>query len=121
MKTQPASSDNNKVEEKNYLPSELLWRAAELICQKDTEIPPIEAEPTSHEMLGLAIGILRRRKNISRFQLAQRIGCSIEELLALETGLLPASDYGKYLPLILQTLGLPQKSLQPFLANIKYA
>lgn len=120
MKKQLASSAKN-VEEKNYLPSELLWRAADLISQKGTEIPPIEAEPAPQEMLGLAIGILRRRKHISRFQLAQRMGCTVEELLALETGLLPASEYMKYLPLILQVLEMPEKSLQPFLAKIKYA
>lgn len=120
MKTQPASLQK-KVEEKNCLPSELLWRAAELICRKNTEIPPSEADPTPYEMLGLAIGILRRKKQISRFQFAQRIGCTVEEVLALETGLLPASDYGKYLPLILQIIELPEKSLQPFLTNIKFA
>ncbi len=120
MKKHPASSAK-KVEEKNYLPSDIVWRAAELICQKGTEIPPIEVEPAPQETLGLALGIVRRRKHISRFQVAQRIGCTVEELLALETGLLPASDYIKYLPLILQMLEIPEKSLQPFLAKIKYA
>lgn len=119
MKRRPASSDK-EIEEKNYLSSETLWRAAELICLKGMDVPAIDAEPMPQEMLGLAIGILRRRKHISRVQLAQRLGCTVEELLALETGLLPVKDVGKYLPLILECIGMPEKSLQPFLISIKY-
>jgi len=120
LKKRRASSDK-KIEETNYLPSETLWRTAQLIRQKDMEVPPIDAEPMPQEMLGLAIGILRRRKHISRIQLAQRIGCTVEEILALETGLLPVKDLGKYLPMILDGIGVPEKSLQPFLIHTKYA
>ena len=120
MRKNNASSDKNAMET-NYLPSETLWRAAEIIAQRGKSVSPIEAEPAPQEMLGLAIGILRRRKHISRMQLAQGIGCTVEELVALETGLLPRSDYLKYLPLILNEIGLPDRSLQPFLAKIKFA
>jgi hypothetical protein len=120
LKKQHASSDK-KTKEKKDLPSDTLWRAAELVCQNGTALPSIDAEPTPQEMLGTAIGILRRRKHISHLQFAQRIGCSVEELLALEAGLLPAKDYIKSLPLILESLEIPEKALQPFLAKIKYA
>lgn len=120
MKKSNASSEKNNMD-MNYLPSKILWRAAQLIEKKGIDVSPIDAEPAPQEMLGLAIGILRRQKHISHFQLAQRIGCSVEELLALETGLLPRSDYLKYLPLILDAIGLSMKSLQPFLIKIKFA
>ena len=45
----------------------------------------------------------------------------MEELLALEAGLLPRSDILQHLPLILNTIGLPENVLQPFLVNIKFA
>jgi len=120
LKKLHASSDKNNTET-NYLPSETLWRATQLITQKGIDVLPIDAEPAPQEMLGLAIGILRRRKHISRIQLAQSIGCTVDKLLALETGLLPASDFVQYLPLILHEIGIPEKSLQPFLINIKIA
>jgi len=113
-----ASSDKkNSIE--GFLPAEILWRTAELICQKGVQIPPIDAEPAPLEMLGATIGILRRRKHISYSSFAQRIGCSVEELLALEAGLLPASDLLQYLPLILRVLKLREKSVQPFLRDLK--
>lgn len=117
----PHDGSDKKIMRTNYLPSELLWRAAQLISQKGMGVPWIDAEPAPQEILGLVIGILRRRKRISRFHLAQGIGCTVEELLALETGLLPASDFEKYLPLILHTIEMPEKPLQPFLINTKIA
>lgn len=105
----------------NYLPSELLWRAAQLTSQKGMKVPRINTEPAPQEMLGLAIGILRRRKHISRFYLAQKIGCTAEELLAFEIGLLPVSEFAKYLPLILRVMGMPEKPLHSYLNKIKYA
>jgi hypothetical protein len=115
-----ASSDSNN-EDENFLPSEILWRAAQMIFEKGVEVPPIDSEPAPLEMLGLTIGILRRRKHISRSQFINKIGCSVEELLALEAGLLPASDLIKYLPLILKEIEVPEISLQPFFPNIKFA
>lgn len=119
MKKTNASSDSN-MNKRNHLPSEILWRAAQLINHKSKEVSPIDAEPAPQEMLGLAIGILRRRKRISQYELAQRIGCTVEEVVALETGLLPVSDYKKYLPLILRAIRLSRKSLQPFLVAIDF-
>jgi DNA-binding transcriptional regulator YiaG len=115
-----ASSDKNNSGE-GFLPAETLWRAAQMICQKGMEVPPIDAEPAPLEMLGLTIGILRRRKHISRLEFAQNIGCSVEELLALEAGLLPASDIAKYLPLIINEIEVPKIFLQPISRNIKFA
>jgi len=114
-----ASSDKKNRE--NFLPAETLWRAAQMIRQQGMEVSPIDAEPTPLEMLGLTIGILRRRKHISRSQFAQKIGCSMEELLVLEAGLLPARDLAKYLPLIINEIEVPNKILQPFFRNIKTA
>ena len=68
MRKLHASSDK-KIEETNYLPSSTLWRAAQLIAEKGIEIPPLDAEPAPQEMLGLAIGILRRQKHTRVFNL----------------------------------------------------
>ena len=120
MKKINASSDKKNREE-GFLPAETLWRAAQMICQKGMVVPPIDAEPAPLEMLGLTVGILRRRKHISHSQFAQKIGCSVEELLALEAGLLPAKDLAKYLPLIINEIEVPKKFLQPLFQNIKFA
>jgi hypothetical protein len=115
-----ASSVNRKNEER-FLPAESLWRAAKMISQQGMEVPPIDAEPTPLEMLGMTIGIFRRRKHISRIQLAKKTGCSIEEILALEAGLLPADRLKKCLPRVSREVGLREHSLQPFIRNIKLA
>ncbi len=120
MKKINASSDHNSKNE-NFLPSELLWRAAQMIHENGMEVSSIGAEPTPLEMIGLTIGILRRRKHISRIEFAQRIGCSVEELLVLEVGLLPAKDLEKYLPLILRETEMSEISKHPFFINIKLA
>ena len=120
MKKNNASSEYEK-KETSYLPPETLWHASQFLAQKGITAPSIDAEPAPQEMLGLAIGILRRQKNISRDQLAQRIACPLEELVAMETGLLPGSVYLKYLPRILNAIGLPENLLQPFLNKIKLA
>ncbi len=120
MKKTNASSDKKNNGE-NFLPAETLWRAAQMIRQKGVEVSPIDAEPAPLELLGLAIGILRKRKHISRKNFARKIGCSVEELLALETGLLPAGDIAKYLPLIVHEINVPEKFIQPFLRDFKFA
>jgi DNA-binding transcriptional regulator YiaG len=103
------------------IPAETLWRAAQMIRQQGIEVLSIEAEPTPLEMLGLTIGILRRRKRISRLDFAQKIGCSVEELLALEAGLLPASHLAKYLPLIINEVKIPEDLILPIFRKIKFA
>ncbi len=120
MKKINASSDDNN-ENKNFLPSEILWRTVQMTHDNGMEVPGIEAEPAPLEMLGLTIGILRRRKHISRSQFAQKISCSVEELLALEAGLLPPRELVKYLPLILKETEMSEISKQPFFSKIKFA
>lgn len=115
-----ASSDKKSMGEA-LLPAEILWRAAQLIRQGGTQLPPFDAEPAPEEMLGLTIGILRRRKHISKSQLAQTVGCSMEELLALEAGGLPLAVAQKYLPQIMRELEIPSKFLTPFLNRLKFA
>jgi hypothetical protein len=113
-----ASSDKRNMM-KNNIPVEVLWRAAQMIRQKGMEVSPLDAEPAPLEMLGLSIGILRRRKRISRLEFSQKIGCSVEELLALEMGRLPVGDLAKYLPLIVREIKIPGYLLQPILGNMK--
>jgi hypothetical protein len=120
LKKIDASSDNKNGGEE-FLPAESLWRAAQMICQNGLEVPPIDAEPTPLEMVGLTIGILRRRKHISRLQLAKKIGCPVEEILALEAGLLPADRLQRYLPRISREVGLREHPLQLLFRNIKFA
>lgn len=45
----------------------------------------------------------------------------MEELLALEAGLLPAKEFEKYLPLILKETEMSEISKYPFFINIKLA
>lgn len=120
MKKIHASSDK-RLEEEILLPAEILWRAAQLISQGGTKLPPFDAEPTPEEMLGLTIGILRRRKHISKPQLAQTVGCSMEELLALEAGGLPLAIVQKYLPQMMCELEISSKFLYQFLNRLKFA
>jgi DNA-binding XRE family transcriptional regulator len=120
LKKIDASSDKKNIGEE-FLPAESLWRAAQMIRQNGLEVPPIDAEPTPLEMLGLTIGILRRRKHISRLQLAKKIGCSVEDILALEAGLLPIEYLKRYLPRVSREVGLRESPLQPLFRNIKFA
>lgn len=83
----------------------LLWRAAQKIRENGVELPPLEAESTAEEILGAAVGVLRRRRNLTRAEFARRIGCTVEELLALEIGLLPPNLVKKYLSLIAREIG----------------
>ena len=119
MKKSNVSSDKRKSGD-GFLPAETIWRAAQMIYQKGKEIPPIDAEPAPLEILGLAIGVLRRRNHISRLQFVRKIGCSMEELLALEAGLLPAGELAKYLQLILKEINMPELSLNALFRNIKF-
>ena len=112
LRKKNASSDTKKRRER-FLPAETLWRVAHRFPKNRDETPRSGSEPTPEEMLGLTIGILRRRQNISRPNLAQSIGCSVEELLALEAGLLPKNRMLKYLPVIAHEIGIDLTSLQP--------
>lgn len=109
-----------KIKEENFLLGETIRRAAQLISQKGTQVPPMDQESTPLETLGILIGLLRRRKHISHLQFAQNIGCSMEELLALEAGLLPAPDFVKYLPLILREINIPKDILQSLIHDIEF-
>lgn len=102
----------NRKFKKGFLPGETIRRAAALVYEKGVSIPPIDAEPTPLGALGMAIGLLRRRKNITHAQFARKIGCTIEELLALESGMLPADDYKKYLSAIQREIDIPEPVLR---------
>lgn len=103
------------------LPAKTLWQTANFIKDTGIQIQPLEAELTPLEILGITIGILRRRKNFSRILFAQRVGCPVEELIALEMGLLPLQKILKYLPKISQGIDVPERSLQTFIRNLKFA
>lgn len=98
---------------------ETIRRAADIVSQKNVPVHLFDAEPTPLGALGMAIGLLRRKKHITHSQFAQNIGCTVEELLALENGLLPAADYINYLPLIHQEINIPESILQAFTRSIK--
>jgi DNA-binding transcriptional regulator YiaG len=120
LKNTHASSDKRSTGE-DLLPAETLWRAAQLIRQGGITLLPIDAEPVPEEMLGLTIGILRRQKHISKSQFAQAIGCSMEELLALEAGGLPLAAAQKYLPQIMRALEVPSTFLSQLFNRLKFA
>ena len=121
MRKTNASSDKKKNKGEGFLPADVIWRAAQMICQNGVEGSPIDAEPTPEEMLGLTIGILRRRKHISHQKFARLIGCSVEELLALEAGLFSTNLMNKYLPAIAREVSIDIDSLQPLARRIKIA
>lgn len=115
MKKINASSE--KLEE-GFLPAETLWKAALIVRRKATGHLQLKAEPKPHELLGLTIGMVRRRKDLSLEELAEKTGFSVEELLAFEAGLLPVGEFIKYLPAILREVKIPRKSIQPLLRKI---
>lgn len=119
MKKILANSDEGNTED-GFLPSDKLWLTVQMARKKEVEIPLITASSGAPEMLGLIISILRRRKHISRQRFAQKLGCSVEEILALEGGLLPAKDIARYLPLIIKKIKVPKKILQPYLKEIDF-
>lgn len=119
MKKINASSDGIKTND--FLPAETLWRAAQIAREQRTKTLSTNTEPVPLEMLGLTIGILRRRKHISRLEFAQMIDCPVEELLALEMGLLPAHELVKYLPSIAKQIKIPGDLINPIYPNKKFA
>lgn len=119
MKKIIASSDQ-KLDER-FLPAETLWKAAQIVRQKGAFDLQLTAEPKPHEILGLTIGMVRRRRQITLHELATKTGCSIEELLAFESGLLPIKEMIKYLPAILREVKIPKRSIQPLLQKIRAA
>lgn len=119
MKKINASSDA-KLEE-GFLPAETLWKAAQVVRQKGGEDFDLIAEPKPHELLGLTIGMIRRRRHITIHELENRTGISIEELLAFEAGLLSVKEMIKYLPIILREVKIHRKSIQPLLQKIRAA
>lgn len=119
MKKLNASSDNRL--EVGFLPAETLWKTAQIIRHKAELDLQLNAEPKPHELLGLTIGMLRRRKRISLNELVDKTGFNIEELLAFEAGLLPVKEIIKYLPAILREVKIPRKSIQPLLQKIRAA
>lgn len=119
MKKINASSDK-KLEE-GFLPAETLWKAAQIVRQKGATNLQLLTEPKPHELLGLTIGMARRRRHINLNELANKTGFSVEELLAFEAGLLPVKEMIKYLPAILREVKIPRKSIQPLLQKIRTA
>ncbi|GAB4400422.1 MAG: hypothetical protein OHK003_26000 [Anaerolineales bacterium] len=119
MKKIIASSDPKL--EGRFLPAETLWKAAQIVRQKGVVDLQLTAEPKPHEILGLTIGMVRRRKQITLNELADKTGFSIEELLAFEAGLLPVKELIKYLPAILREVKISRKSIRPLLQKIRAA
>ncbi len=119
MKKLFASSDKEKGE--GLLPAAVVWGASQLASPVQDRLHSTKTEPEPVEMIGLTIGILRRRKRFSHAQFAQRIGCSVEEMLALEAGLLPEETLVRLLPAILREVGNNPQVIQVFVNQIKFA
>jgi hypothetical protein len=65
------------------------------------------------EELGITINILRRSRKIDLNLLASQIPCRLEELIALEAGLLPCERVCKLLPAVVRHLGVNLHSYVP--------
>lgn len=63
-------------------------------------------DPTKLEELGIAINMLRRSRKIDLGVLASQIPCKIEEIIALEAGLLPFERVCQLLPFVALHLGV---------------
>jgi DNA-binding XRE family transcriptional regulator len=87
-------------------PAQILIRAAELAPAKDRRCGQSVEAPTPAEELGLTIGLIRRRKNLSVYDLASKAGCSAETIIALEAGILPTERVVQLLLPILRGLGI---------------
>ncbi|MBI3175255.1 MAG: hypothetical protein HYZ25_16130 [Chloroflexi bacterium] len=119
MNGEIASSDkNNGV---GLLPAAVVWRASQLARQIQDQSHSTETEPEPLELIGLTIGILRRRKRLSHLQFATKIGCSVEELLVLESGLLSDEKLVKYLPAVICEIGDERNIIQMLVSQIKFA
>lgn len=113
---------SSKIEFKEgFLPAENLWMAAHLLRQKRGEDMQINAEPKPHEILALTIGMMRRRRQITLNELANKTGFSIEELLVFESGFLPVRELIKYLPAILREVKISKRLIHPLLQKIRAA
>lgn len=88
------------------LPPETLWKAARWIREEKVFLSLMDSEPTTEEVLGLIISISRRQKKISHIQLTRKIGCSLDELMALEAGALPREISRKYFGKICHVLNM---------------
>ena len=86
-------------------PARQLKRAAQAAGHKD-ERDLFRDDPLSEERLGIAIGLIRRRKNITIENLAQKAGCELEILIALEAGILEPQTIHNILPRIVDELGI---------------
>lgn len=108
--------------ENRFLPAEVLWNASKLRFQasKDDLKLSCDDELDPQELLSITIGVLRRQKGISVAQLSKKVGCTLEELLALESGILPLGRFSKFLPALLKEIDVSPKNIQSLLRNIRY-
>lgn len=101
------AATKNKAADAGLLPPEILWRTAQLIKKYELEYSKTDFPSKELEDLGLIIGVLRRRKNITKDELSKKIGCSMEEIIALEMGLMPLEILNQYMPVIRKEINLP--------------
>lgn len=119
MNNKIASSD--KKNRAGLLPAAVIWRASQLARPIQVNSRPAETEPEPLELIGLTIGIIRRRKRLSHSEFSLKIGCSVEELLVLEAGLLPDEKLAKYLPAVIREIGDERNVIQMLVNQIKFA
>ena len=84
----------------------LLIRAAQAAGRIDQEEELFRDDVLAEERLGIAIGVIRRRKNITREELALKTGYDLEILIALEMGILDVDMLYRVLPGVLGGLGM---------------
>ncbi len=89
-----------------------LIRAADLAYTRGKRCANGEDRPELED-LGIAINILRRSRKIDLNLLASQIPCRIEELIALEAGLLPCDRVCKLLPAVARYLGVNVQAYVP--------
>ena len=84
----------------------LLVRAAQAAGKIDQDDGLFRDDVIAEERLGIAIGIIRRGKNITREELALKTGYDLEILIALEMGILDVDRLYRVLPGVLGGLGM---------------
>ena len=121
MKKINAVSDKENIQRGEFISADLLWRASRWLRSKKVELRSLDLDPSPEELLGFAILVSRRRKKLTRLQFVERIGCSLEELLALEAGVLPMDFAAKYLSAIMNELEMKSTLYQTFQHRFKLA
>ena len=103
--------DGKKLTNKSTHAAKTLIQVSKLAGRKDDKEKLSRDDLHSEERLGIAIGLLRRRKKITYEILALETGFRVELLMALESGTLDRKTVNQILPKVLRGIGISSQVL----------